>query len=89
MDNKFEDQSLGIILHGLDLKDVTSAMNHKSKRFMAMTLQSIDELIGDSEDYPVIRKAVLDGFNNYTRSLARLFFGDIEDGPSRDYTSNL
>jgi len=32
----------------------------------------------DSKEYTLVRKLVLDGFNNYTRSIVRAIFGDIE-----------
>lgn len=70
-----------ITIEGLDLGEIISFLQSKNKRYLAMTLQDIEETVGKSHPgYPIMRKAVLDGFNNYTRSLIRYLFGvDIEE----------
>ena len=68
------------VLHGLDLMDIVSYVDTKNKRYLAMVLQDVEDVLGKGHpDFPVIRKSVLDGFNSYTRSLIRALFGEIED----------
>lgn len=72
-----------IVIHGLDLIDIITFISKKNRRYAAMTLQEIEDSLGKShKDFPNIRKAVLDGYNNYTRSIVRAVFKvDIEDIP--------
>jgi len=64
---------------GLDLFDLITFISKKNKRFIAIMLAETEEIVGkDSEEYKKLRKIILDGFNDYTRSLVRIIFGDIE-----------
>jgi hypothetical protein len=66
-------------IDGLDLFDLVSFISKKNKRFIAIILADVEEIIGkDTEEYEQIRKIILDGFNDYTRSVVRIVFGDIE-----------
>lgn len=66
-------------IDGLDLFDLISFISKKNKRFLAIILADIEEILGkDSREYKLIRKIVLDGFNDYTRSVVKVVFGDIE-----------
>lgn len=66
-------------IDGLDLFDLITFISKKNKRFLAIILNDIEEILGrDSDEYQQIRKIVLDGFNDYTRSVVRIVFGDIE-----------
>jgi hypothetical protein len=66
-------------IDGLDLFDLITFISKKNKRFIAIILADIEEIVGkDSDTYQQIRKIVLDGFNDYTRSVVRIVFGDIE-----------
>ena len=66
-------------IDGLDLFDLITFISKKNKRFIAIILADIEEIVGkDSDEYQQIRKIVLDGFNDYTRSVVRIVFGDIE-----------
>lgn len=84
MDNGKERES-GIFINGLDLIDILSFIKSKNKRYMAMTLQDIEGYIGkDHPNYTLARKAILDGFNNYTRSLVRAIFSEEIEEPRFD-----
>lgn len=75
-----EDNKGQVIVTGLDLQDITKFISDKNKRYLAATLQDIeDELGSEHPAFVAIRKSVLDGFNNYTRSLISFLFIDIED----------
>ncbi len=71
----------GVVVQGLDLMDVVIFISKKNKKFQAISLSELEEII-DKEKYPeiyqAVRKLILDGFNNYTRSIVRVLFGDIE-----------
>jgi hypothetical protein len=44
-----------------------------------MSLQELETILpADSEEFKMIRKLFLDGYNDYTRSILRIIFGDIE-----------
>lgn len=67
---------------GLDLFDITDFIERKNKKFQAILLTEIEEVIPkDSPEFKAIRKLVLDSFNNYTRSIMRAIFGrdDVEN----------
>jgi len=69
----------GVIIQGLDVLDVVGFVNTKNKKFQAILLNDLEQIIDkDSEEFRLIRKLFLDGFNNYTRSILVLIFGDIE-----------
>jgi hypothetical protein len=66
-------------IDGLDLFDLISFISKKNKRFIAIMLAEAEEIVGkDTEEYQLLRKVILDGFNDYTRSVVRIIFGDIE-----------
>lgn len=67
----------GKVIQGLDVIDLIVVVGQKNKKFTAIALQEIEEILGkDSEEYKSIRKVFLDSFNNYTRSVMRSIFGD-------------
>ena len=67
------------IITGLSLLDIVSYISRKNKKFQAILLSEIEEVLDkDSEEYQLVRKIILDNFNNYTRSVVRAIFGDIE-----------
>jgi len=67
------------IIQGLDLLDIVSYISRKNKKFQAIVLSEVEEVLDkDSQEYQLIRKIILDNFNNYTRSVVRTIFGDIE-----------
>ncbi|KKM85465.1 hypothetical protein LCGC14_1288830, partial [marine sediment metagenome] len=74
-----------VVIQGLDVLDVVKFIGKKNKRFQAILLKELEEYFPidiktrrRSDDFYLIRKLFLDGFNNYTRSVLRIIFGDIE-----------
>jgi hypothetical protein len=64
------------VIQGLDILDIVGVVSKKNKKYQAMLLQDIEETVGVGfPEYPKIRKAVLDNFNSYTRSILRAIFG--------------
>ena len=77
----------GRVMQGLDLFDVVRHIDKKTKRYLALILQDMEEVL---EDYPgafkLIRGIVLDNYNDYTRAVVRYLFGDVET--SQAYKKN-
>jgi hypothetical protein len=72
--------STGVTIEGLDLIDVINFMNKKNKKYQALLLKDLEDILGkDSDQFHLIRKLVLDSYNDYTRSIIRLLFGNIEE----------
>jgi hypothetical protein len=68
-----------VIIQGLDIMEVIGFITKKNKRYQAMSLQELETILpADSEEFKMIRKLFLDGYNDYTRSILRIIFGDIE-----------
>lgn len=68
-----------VVIEGLDLVDVMTQIDKKKKKFIAIMLSELEDVYDkDSEQFLFIRKIILDGVNDYTRSFMRIFFGDIE-----------
>jgi hypothetical protein len=78
-----------VIVSGLDLIDVIELTDKKLKKYIAITLQDLEELFEEQgytpDHFKFFRKIILDGFNNYTRSLMRILLGDIEMGAPHSY----
>jgi len=69
-----------IKIEGLDLIDVTRYISAKRNKFMAMMLAELENTMPkESKDYKAVRKLILDGMNDYTRSLVRVLFGEVEE----------
>lgn len=74
-----DSSNVEVTIDGLDLVDVIDFIGRKKNKFVSITLSDIeDELSDDSVAYRQVRKIILDGFNDYTRSLLRVLFGDVE-----------
>ena len=68
-----------IVIQGLDLIDVVNYISKKNKKFQAIILSDLEGVLDkDSTEYMLVRKLILDVLNNYTRSIVRTIFGDVE-----------
>lgn len=67
---------MGNIIQGVDILDYIHSIDKENKKFQAITLQNLEELISDKEVFRAARKVILDSFNSYTRSVVRNIFGD-------------
>ena len=68
-------------MNGLDLLDVLGLIKRKQRRYIALLLNDVEELVDtDSETYSYLRKILLDYFNDYTRSIFRILIGDDVEG---------
>ena len=69
----------GVIMQGFDVLDVTAFIGRLNKRYQAVLLSNIEEVMGKNHrDYPQIRKLILDSTNNYVRAVVNEIFGEIE-----------
>ena len=67
-----------ITIEGLDVIDVLKYIGKKRNKFLALILAELEGTLDkNSDDYKVIRKVILDGVNDYTRSLLRILFGNV------------
>ena len=70
-------EELGVIIEGLNVLEVVKFLRNKNKKYLAITLNNIEDVLeSDSEEYKLIRKEVLDGFNEFTRAIVEVLFGD-------------
>ncbi len=74
----------GHIVQGLDVFDIVGFIDKKLNRFLAIALNELEEIFEaagiskDSQEFQLVRKLILDLLNEYTRSVLRIIFGDIE-----------
>lgn len=65
----------------LDFIDVMSQLRRRQKRYLALLLRDLEGLLGpDSEEFQIVRKLVLDYFNDFLRSTAQTIFGEDVEG---------
>jgi len=70
-------QAGGVIIEGIDVLEVVGFLNSKNKKYLAMLLNDIEDILPKhSDEYQKIRKEVLDKFNQYTRSVVEVLFGE-------------
>ncbi len=68
-----------VIIEGLDVIDVVRFITRKKDKFLAIALAELEDTMDkESNEYKFVRKVFLDAFNDYTRSILRAFFGNIE-----------
>lgn len=68
-----------VIIQGFDIIDVTRHIGYLNKKYEAALLSKIEKMLNNREIYLIIRKDVLDSFNDYTREIMQFIFGDIEN----------
>jgi hypothetical protein len=69
----------GVLIQGLDLQDIIGFIEKKNKKFQAITLSEYEEVMDrNTPEFRAIRKITLDNYNNYTRSVVRAIFGEVE-----------
>ena len=79
MSGNDRETSEGVLIQGLDLKDIIGFIEKKNKKFQAITLSEYEEVLNkNSAEFRAIRKITLDNYNNYTRSIVRAIFGEVE-----------
>ena len=70
-------KEVGVIIEGLNVIEIVKFLGNKNKKYLAITLNNIEDVLDpNSEEYKLIRKEVLDGFNEFTRAIVEVLFGD-------------
>lgn len=71
----------GKVIEGIDLIDVINFIDRKGRVFQRKMLDSIEsELRENPQQYLVVRKIILDGLNDYKRSILTIIFGTDFEG---------
>jgi len=69
------------ITRAFDLIDILGLIKRKQRRYLALLLNDVEELMYEEpEKYTILRKILLDYFNDYTRSIFRILMGDDIEG---------
>lgn len=64
--------------NGLDDFDIIKIINIKKTAYLKLALESLEKEALSDEQFRQIRKIFLDNFNEFSRSILRIFVGDIE-----------
>jgi hypothetical protein len=67
-------------INGLDMIDLLAVIKRRQGRYLSLLLNDVEEELNDAEKYKIIRKYILDNFNDYTRSVFRILLGDDIEG---------
>ena len=63
---------------GLPEVEIIKLINKRKKRYCAIALNDLEELMGQSEQFKEIRKIFLDNMNGFTRSVFTVIGIDVE-----------
>lgn len=67
------------VISELGIFEILKYVSRKNKKLQAIILQAIEKYVDrTSPEYAEIRKIVLDSTSNFTRTVIRKIFGDIE-----------
>ena len=70
-------------IEDFDVVDVLTTIRRRQRRYIALLLSDIEEMAAlDEQRYGIVRKLILDNFNDYTRSVFRVIFGEDVEGLS-------
>lgn len=72
----------GVVIQGFDILDVTKFIGKMNKKYQAILLSKLEEILPRDDNFLDVRKIVLDSFNDYTRDVIESIFGNIEDDVS-------
>lgn len=74
-----ENDGQGKVIQSLDLIDVLTIVGRRNRKYQAIVLNELETILDkNSREFSLVRKLFLDSFNDYTRSVLRIIFGDIE-----------
>jgi len=78
MDEEYRPKTT-VYFQGIDVLDLVGFIGRLTKRYQANLLTEIEDVVDPSSDeYSQIRKLVLDSTNNFSRSVVKVIFGDVE-----------
>jgi hypothetical protein len=68
-----------IAVNDLDIISTINLVERRKRKYLAITLNEIDDIITDPEIKKLVRKVILDNVNELTRAFLRdIFSGDVE-----------
>jgi hypothetical protein len=68
-----------IAVNDLDIISTINLVERRKRKYLAITLNEIDDIIMDPEIKKLVRKVILDNVNELTRAFLRdIFSGDVE-----------
>ena len=74
-----ERERTGIVIRGFDILDISKFIIRLNKKHQASILSSLEIILRrDSREFFEIRKLILDSTNDFTRSIIKFIFGDID-----------
>lgn len=69
----------GMTINGLDILMLFRGISKLGKKYQAITLNDVEQVLGqNSPEYQQIRKIILDNYNDFSRSVLGIIFGDID-----------
>jgi len=73
-----------VTIHGIDFLGLLEIIDNINRRYIRITLNNIenvwkDNTLSNDAKYKLIRKYVLDGFNEHSRTMLRALFDNEED----------
>jgi hypothetical protein len=67
------------IIQQVDVLDILSSVAKKKRKLQAILLQELETVVPkDTPGYGKMRKVILDETSDYSRSVIKVIFGDIE-----------
>ncbi len=64
----------------LDLIEIFTLLGEVRDRYLALLLTDVEAVLGNTNEYVVTRKLILDHVNDYTRALADVIIGQRIEG---------
>lgn len=64
-------------INGLEMIEVLALIKKRQNRYLALLLDDVEGIMEeDSKEFELVRKFILDYFNDYTRSIHSVLLGD-------------
>ena len=69
----------GITINDLDVISTINLAERRKRKYLAILLNEVEEIVKDEEMYKLLRKSILDNVNELTRAWLRdAFSGEVE-----------
>lgn len=68
----------GIVIQGFDLLDISRQIVKTNKKHQAVLLSHVENVLGRTSEYDLIRKLILDETSEFCRDTINFLFGDVE-----------
>jgi hypothetical protein len=68
-----------ITINGLDFFEIHTQLKRKTATYERIILDELELVIKDPDTFRLVKKTVLDNFNEFSRSVSRLIISDTEE----------